>query len=100
MNKPVLTNVDAHMRKVATSRIEEDQVTWQPILPGDLIACVAHLLDGSGQRGPQGSTHDIDHQATAVKATFGRVAAPSIGRAHQRKGVQGWLGQTGLTVGL
>ncbi len=78
MNEPVVAEVDADVRKREAPRVEEHEVAGLEIGERDLVAQPAHFLRRPGQRHAGHLLKDELNEAAAIKAGFGRRAAPAV----------------------
>jgi len=89
MHKPVLTHVNANMRKRMARGVEENKVSGQTVFDGNLLPESAHFGYSSGQLQTLSPSGNVDHEPAAVKAPLGRVSSPAIGHPHQPNRMNG-----------
>ncbi len=87
----VVAEIDADMRELEASSIEEHEIARLQFMDRDLGTHLSLIAGASRQGDASGLLEDVADEATAIEATFGILAAELVANPDQGKGVLGDL---------
>jgi hypothetical protein len=86
MHEAVVAKIDADVRETAPQGIEEHEIARLQFVAMDRLADLADVARGARQYQAEALPEDMAHQAAAVEAGLGRLAAAPIMHADEGEG--------------